>query len=731
MLKFAKSGDAFVASGKIPEAIIEYRNALEKDPKAGDVRVKLAEAYLKAGDGGKAVQEYARAADLLPDPQIQVKAGNLLLLARKFDDAKARAEKALTTDSKNVEAQILLANSLAGLRDLDGAVAQLEEAIQLNPDRSATYANLGEIELGRGRRDAAEQAFRRAVELAPKSAVARLSLANFYSVTGQLPAAEEQLKEALKSEPDNALVHRVAATFYLASNKRDEAEPHLRRVLELTKSSSAALMLADYYVAQRREADARKTLEPLSGSTESAAAADVRLAILDRAGGHADEASKRIDRVLAANAKNLQALLLRSSFLLSDHKLDEALRVATTAAEAHPDAVGGFYMVGRIQAARRQTDAAIAAYQQVIRLNPLAADAKIALARLQLAAGRTDSSVGMAEEALKAQPDNADARLALVQGLIRRGDLQRAQADLDSLKAKFPNSAAVHIQAGMLLGLKGQTQAAREEFNRALQLDPKSLEAVGGLVALDVSARKMPDARARVDALVASPTAEPVALMLAARTYAATGDLATSEKMLRRVVAADPSYLSAYAGLGQLYARQGRLDAALAEFEALAQRDPKPVAALTLAGMILESQGKQAEAQKKFERVLQIDPQAPVAANNLAWIYGETGGNLDVALQLAQTAKRKLPDVAEVNDTLGFIYYKKDLVQLAIPALQQAVAKEPANPTFRYHLALAHAKEGRTDLAIASLEQALAAKGAFPEAAEARSLIASLKKSND
>ncbi len=45
MLKYAKSGDAYVAAGKTAEAIIEYRNALEKEPRAGDVRLKLADAY--------------------------------------------------------------------------------------------------------------------------------------------------------------------------------------------------------------------------------------------------------------------------------------------------------------------------------------------------------------------------------------------------------------------------------------------------------------------------------------------------------------------------------------------------------------------------------------------------------------------------------------------------------------------------------------------------------------
>jgi len=57
MLKYASSGDNYAAAGKHAEAIIEYRNALEKDPRAGDVRVKLAKEYLTQGDGAKAIQE--------------------------------------------------------------------------------------------------------------------------------------------------------------------------------------------------------------------------------------------------------------------------------------------------------------------------------------------------------------------------------------------------------------------------------------------------------------------------------------------------------------------------------------------------------------------------------------------------------------------------------------------------------------------------------------------------
>ena len=80
-----------------------------------------------------------------------------------------------------------------------------------------------------------------------------------------------------------------------------------------------------------------------------------------------------------------------------------------------------------------------------------------------------------------------------------------------------------------------------------------------------------------------------------------------------------------------------------------------------MVGVLLEAKGDIEGARDRFERVLQIDPEAAVAANNLAWIYAQHGGNLDVAMHLAQTAQKRMPEVAEVGDTLGFIYYKKNL----------------------------------------------------------------------
>jgi tetratricopeptide (TPR) repeat protein len=170
-----------------------------------------------------------------------------------------------------------------------------------------------------------------------------------------------------------------------------------------------------------------------------------------------------------------------------------------------------------------------------------------------------------------------------------------------------------------------------------------------------------------------------------------------------------------------------RLDAALAEFDELAKHDPRPVAPLTFAGVILLAQGKTSEAQDRFERALQVDPTAAVAANNLAWIYSESGRNLDIALQLAQTAHRKLPDTPEVADTLGFIYYKKNLLPQAIQSLNAAVDKDPTKAGYHYHLGLAMAKSGNAAGAKEHLTTALNLKRDFQGAADARTVLQSLE----
>jgi Flp pilus assembly protein TadD len=229
-----------------------------------------------------------------------------------------------------------------------------------------------------------------------------------------------------------------------------------------------------------------------------------------------------------------------------------------------------------------------------------------------------------------------------------------------------------------------------------------------------------------VATLVQQTPGEARLLTLAARTHIVAGDLPGAESLLIRAIAADSTAFPAYGLLGQVYMRQRRLDDARKQFEVLAERRSRPVAPLTVVGMIQQMQGRTDDARRTFERVIQLDAHAAVAANNLACIYSDTGGNLDVALDLARVAKAAVPDQPEVDDTLGWIYYRKDLVPLAITSLQRSVDRDPKNPLAQYHLGLAYYKAGDKVRAKNALQAALRLNPDFEGSSEAHRIVTSL-----
>jgi tetratricopeptide (TPR) repeat protein len=143
-----------------------------------------------------------------------------------------------------------------------------------------------------------------------------------------------------------------------------------------------------------------------------------------------------------------------------------------------------------------------------------------------------------------------------------------------------------------------------------------------------------------------------------------------------------------------------------------------------MAAMIVHTQKNVPEAKKRYNQILKANPRAAVAANNLAWIYAEEGQELDLALKLAQSAAEQFPDRPEVQDTLGWVYYRKELPSLAIRPFEHSIENDPDNPMYHYHLALAYAKSGDVQQARRAVEKALTLK---PDFADARRLLASLK----
>jgi tetratricopeptide (TPR) repeat protein len=535
---------------------------------------------------------------------------------------------------------------------------------------------------------------------------ARLALAQYYWVSGRKAEAEKGMKEAIAVAPSDQRANGLISVFYQLTGRAAEAEPYLRAAANAEPTGGATIRLADYYVAQNRHDEAAPLLNRVKPDAKFGPIAGVRLAELAQLDRRPDEAIAIVEGVLKTDPKNVMALSAKADLLRRQRKLDEASKAAEAAIAADRLSPSAKLARGRVLVAQGHLAEAEQAFQETLQLSPRAAAPQVELARLHVQTGAPDA-VDLATKAAKADPGSLTTRLTLARALTQKRDYAQAQETLNVLLKAAPESASVHALMGTVLMRKGDAAGARAAYGQALERDPLQLEAIEGLTSLDFKAQHGAAAIARLESLVERAPRNAGLLMLSAAAYASVRDLPHAEERLIKALEIDPGLMPAYGTLGRIYLVQHKLDAAKAQFEKMVAAQPKPVAALTMIGMIEQMQSRLPEAEQAFQRVLRLDPRAGVAANNLAWIYAERGSDLDTALQLAQTAKASMPDQPQVNDTLGWVYFKKDMLQMAISTLQHTLELDSNNGPASYHLALAYEKSGNRVDARRMLEQSL------------------------
>lgn len=576
--EYVASGDRYAAQKKFGHAIIEYRNAIVRNPRSGEAHLRLAEAYERDGDAAASARAYRKAAELLPDHAgAQVKAGQLELLEGDFRAALARAERTLEGHRRHIDAQILRANALAGLNDLDAAVEQLQQTVHHNSGRSDAYANLGALQLARGRLEEAERAFRRAVNLAPYSVTNRLAAADFYWTTGRPAEAERHLTEGLESSGGHPDIDRALAFFYLSTDRAEQAEKHLLRAVKASGDSDSKLALADYYEIVGRTGDALAVLEGVAGAGGDAAPEAVaRIAALQAARGRLREAEHRLDALLAERPGNTTARLAKARLLLLQNRADEALALVREALRSDPDSLPPRLWRARALAARGALDEARAAYEELLAAQPGLAAAQIELAQVHLDAGRAREALALTRRVVDRQPGDAGALVLHAEALHHTGARAEAAAALRRAAALGPDSPALQARLGSAYVATGDAGAAREAYARALRLNPDDAIAANNLAWL----------------------------------LAGTGDDADLNRALelaRRAHAKEGGRAEVSHTLGWIYHLKGMTDSAVPLLRASAERQPENPRYRLHLGLAYANAGDEAGACRALRAALDLD----------------------------------------------------------------------------------------------------------------------------
>jgi len=720
-----RRGDELAKQEQYGQAIASYRIAVQGNPKDGETRLKLANAYLSAGQWRDAAPEAIRAADLLPNNSVaQVLAISLLLAQHRFVDAFERAVVRLQHDPDNPDLLVLSGNAKARLPNSWFALSQLEEALRVGHNYDEVLNNLRPL-ASPSDDILAAGAFRRALRINPKSIEAQLALANFSWAVGRPEEGEAPLEDAARLH--NILANRALGQYYLRRHRHSEAESYLKVAASLG-DRDAQLALADFYVRLKRDQEALQIVLPLTAGEDPTHQAALRAADIEIRLGNGEPAGRRIDHILKAAPKHLQALILKARHLLSTRRPDEAIRVGRLAVDVDAGSADARLILAQALSAKGELEEAFAQFAEHFRLNPNSTETPKDLLRLGLVLGRNEEALEYGRQAFRRNPNDETTALGLVKALLRANELSAADLTLKPLLAKHPSSPEVLVALGAIQAARGDRETARATYQRALQLDRESFDALEALVNLDLQDRNISAAKQRADHGRATHPDRPGYVLLAARVAIAAGDAPSAESGLHRVRQLDPSNLSATLLLVDLLTAQARSSEAKRLLEHWLERWPSSLDAALALAKLLETMGRPTEARARYEDIVAKNPRAPTAAARLAALYLQDGARLDLALSLASRAKYQLPNEPAVSDILGWVYVQKALPMLAIPHLEDAVRAAPANPMYRYHLGIAYHRADMASQAREELTKALRLAQTFPGAEDAQRTLQSLPR---
>ncbi len=346
----SERGNQQVAQQQFPEAIIEYRRAIQADPRLGEARLKLAHAYASAGDGPeRAARVRARGR---PDAGRQRHAGqgrHLHAAGRALPGRAGRWPRGCwRATPNNVDAQILLANSLAGLKDMDRRRRGVREGRRDGPRPLGDLfrARLGAARQRRyGRRGSAHS---RRPSRSIRSPPTRISR----SPTSNGPSARWTRRKPKSGAPSRSTRAARSPTApwrccISSPTSPQAAEPHLKMVAEVTQLDGAKYFLAEYYLRLGRIDDARATLTPLLAKDESFVAASIRLARVEVVGKRTPRPTACSKPCWRANPRTPRRSITQGRLRLSEGNTISALTALQTAVEANPQVGRGSAGAGR------------------------------------------------------------------------------------------------------------------------------------------------------------------------------------------------------------------------------------------------------------------------------------------------------------------------------------------------------------------------------------------------
>ncbi len=724
--KYLQSGIKYFDHGRYKDASIMFRKSIEADRKFGPAYYHLALTDLKEAQVANAVPFLRRAQELLkpgtPDADdTDLKLSEILILAAQSQansdtmirEVQTTVDGLLKRNPKGWEGH-KLSGDLAMLatarlyrgakvedakRQLGTAISEYRQALSVKPGDPVVTLALGRTLVVDGEVAEAQTLFRSMISKDKTNLNSYVELYRVYLAQKDTKNAEAIIQEAIKNNPKDTSLRLTLAQFYFGTGRRDDLVAQLNLMKkDLKNFPNAYIQAGNFYLRVNDPDDAIKEYE--QGIQKDPSRKNTYLKYEVQAyvrTGKDSLAYEKNEQILKSDPKDPEARGLRATYMLERGDVNTAMAELQSVVTAKPNNWVAHFNLGRAHFARGENEQARQEFDAALQLRPDYMPARLAQIQVSLMRGDIDGALRQADETIRIAPNNVEARVMKAAALQRQQHFDDARAILTQILEKMPKQEDTLLELGVLDLNQKKFKDAEDVFRRAWESNPGNLRGLLGESRAYLMDNQPDKSVQLVETEAKSRPANLELQREVGKSEMNAGQYdkaATTYQSLLAKVSGPKQQSSVWTLLGETYLRKGDVQQSINSLEKAHQLTPDNSLTTTDLGLLYEMQNKPDVARKYYESSIKLNPNDALALNNLAYLMSQHNGDLDVALTYATHAKQRLPEHAEINDTLGWIYLKKNLTDQALDTFKTLVVKAPQNPTFHYHYAMALDQKG-------------------------------------
>jgi tetratricopeptide (TPR) repeat protein len=711
---FVEKAKRYMTQKDYGRAAIELQNATKLNAKDAQAWYQLGLTYLGMNNVAGAVQALRRATQL--DPHLaaaQLRLSELEVRSREpavLKDALQRLDQVLTADANDPEALDTIATAELKLGKPEDALKHLQQALSNFPGHVRSAATLAATQFAKRDFEGAEATLKKAQAAAPKSTEASLALANLYVLENKKFEAETELKHALQLTPASESALLMMGALLTAEGRIDEAD-RTYRTLAAIPHTTLNYVHAAFLLQQRKFTEAIAEFEKLAAQTPKDRAPKLRLISADIAAGRATEATSHLDQMLKSNPKDTDALLMRSRIDLALGRAMDAERDIQQVLHFKPDSADAHFGMARVDAILGRHGSRKQELAQVIQLAPNLIGPRVDLARLLIQEGQPESALQTMDEApagLKRSATFVAGRNWALLALNR----EKEAAEGVEQGLQLQRTPDLLVQSGLLKLIKKDYAGAQSDAEAAQALNPAHPGALNLAVQSCLARKQTAAAIEIVRKTAARNEKSPMSQVMAGQWFRNLAQPGEARARFAAAKALNPNFSQSDTASAALDMAEGKLDSARSTLNQLLKRQPDSESGHLLLAQIEFSSKNQGAALEQYRAAAELNPENAYALNATAYLMAAT--EPDKALKLAERALELAPKSAQVQDTLGWIYYRKGSFVRAVDYLKLAVASAPT-PVHQFHLAMTYLKTGDRTQGQELLSQALAKDPNLPK----------------